>query len=157
MSDSVSLAGFIEAAGAGLSDAQQVIAGAELPTTSVAVAEAVLEAKVALQVGGDGTVNVLPLNRTDLADPNIRVGSISTVSVNFVALANEEVGVATSAPTIERDTAIGSVADRDDVQKLQAILGPLTFDAAFVPERSSWLVTAQDGAGRLVRESVVRG
>lgn len=148
------LAEFVEAAGASLSNAQKMIAGAELATTAVAVAEASLEAKVALQSDG-GEVKVVPIGTKLLSDPEVNVGSVSTLTVNFVALADDSVPTARTPPKVARDEAIGRLAGRDDVKRLADILGGLEFEANLIAERSGWLVSARDPAGRLVRETVI--
>lgn len=148
---------FIEAAGAELASAQNSIAGAELRSSTLAVAEASLEAKVALESGEDGGVQLVPIGAKRLADPGVKVGSVSTLTLNFVALADESVPTARTPPRVSRDQAIAELSDRDDVKRMAGILGNLTFDASLVPERSGWLVSARDQSGRVVREVVVDG
>jgi hypothetical protein len=152
----VDLRVFVEAAGAGLADAQGAIAGDRLPTTAMAVSEATLEARVALGTAKDGSVRVETVNREDLRSIGAAAGSLSTVLVNFVALTDTADDTPDgTAPPVDKDVAIVAVAERADVKRLAEVLGPLRYDATLVPERSAWLVTARDGRGRLVRELLI--
>lgn len=153
--DTIDLGSFVEAAGAGLADAQGAIAGDRLPTTAMAVSEASLEARVALATSKDGAVRVETVDRETLRSIGAAAGSLSTVVVNFVALTEAADAAPGAAAPISRDRAIDLVSDRSDVKRLTEVLGPLRFEATLVPERSKWLVTAHDEKGRLVRELLV--
>lgn len=153
--DSTDLSTFVEAAGAGLSDAQGAIAGQQLASTAMAVSEATLVARVALAVDADGAVRVQTLDRKEIRSLGASAASLSTVTVNFVALTEPSTVPGGATPPIVRDKAIDVVAERPDVKRLAEVLGPLTFDATFVPERATWLVTATDETGRRVREVLV--
>ena len=153
--DALDLSRFVEAAGAGLTQAQGSIAGAELASTRMAVSEATLVARVALDADPTGGVRVQTLDRDTIRSLGAAAGSLSTVTVNFVALADTATPPAAGPAPIGRDKAIEAVASRADVLKLAEVLGPLRFDATLVPERATWLVTAQDPTGRTVREVVV--
>lgn len=153
--DSIGLGAFVEAAGAGLSEAQGKIAGADLRSTAMAVSEATLVAKVLLDVDTSGAVRVSPLGRAEIQSLGANVSSLSTVTVNFVATTDSDGPANVGPPPIVRHKAIEAVATRADVVRLGQVLGPLSFDATFVPERSTWLVTATDPAGRTVREALV--
>ena len=153
--ESTNLNAFVQAAGAGLASAQASIAGAELATTTIAVAEASLEAKVAIESGEDGQVKVVPIGASLLSSPAVKQGSVSTLTLNFVALADDSSPTAVTPPSLKRDDAIAKMEDRDDVKRLENILCGLVYNASIVPERSGWLVSARDSAGRLVRESLI--
>lgn len=151
--EALDLGAFVEAAGAGLADAQGSIAGAELATTAMAVSEARLEARVALDVGPTGAVRVQTLDRHRLQSLGSGAGALSTVTVDFVALTAAPERA--TQPAVGRDRAIEIVAKRPDVTRLAEVLGPLRFDAVLVPDRPAWLVTATDDDGRLVRQAVI--
>ena len=153
--EAIELGAFVEAAGAGLADAQGSIAGDRLPTTAMAVSEATLEARVALGTAKDGNVRVETVSREDLRSIGAAAGSLSTVLVNFVALTDAPDEAAGTAPPIDKTKAIDAVAGRADVKRLADALGPLRFEATLVPERATWLVTAHDERGRLIREVLV--
>lgn len=152
---SVGLDAFIEAAGSGLSSAQEQLAGAELQTTAMAVSEAKLEARVLLEMSERGAVRVVSVGREDLQALGAGADALSTVTVNFVALTSTDAEPGATTPPVKRETAISNLAERDDVVRLAQVLGPLAFEATFVPSRAAWLVTASDGRGRRVREVVV--
>lgn len=153
--EALELARFVEAAGAGLTQAQGAIAGSELVSTRMAVSEATLVARVALDADSTGGVRVRTLDRDAIRSLGTAAESLSTVTVNFVALADTATPPAAGPAPIARDAAIEAVASRTDVRKLAEVLGPLRFDATLVPERSTWLVTAHDPTGRKLREVVV--
>lgn len=154
--EAVGLGAFVEAAGAGLSGAQHALAGDDLDSTTMAVSEATLEARVALGVAEDGGVQVQPLDRKSIQSLGDKAAStLSTVTLNFVALTEPATAPTGTVPPLDKDKAIGVVAERPDVKRLSEILGPLQFQAAFIPERATWLVTASDESGRRVREVLI--
>lgn len=153
--ESVDLGAFVEAAGAGLTEAQSAIAGAQLDSTAMALSEATLVAKVALGVDDAGAVRVQTLDRKGIQSLGANATSLSTVTMNFVALTDTVSPPAAGAPPIEKEKAIKIVATRPDVKRLAEVLGPLNFAATFVPERSTWLVTASDETGHRLREVLV--
>lgn len=153
----IGLGAFVRAAGDGLADAQDDIAGAQLDTTAMAVSEATLTAKVLVDIDSSGTVRVAPVGRSEIQTLPDAAGSLSAVTVNFVALTDAAEPPGASAPAIDRDQAIDEVAGRDDVARLARVLGPLDFGATLVPERAMWLVTATDQQGRTVREVLIGG
>ena len=108
-----------------------------------------------LDVDESGGVQVAPLGRKEIRSLGSGADSLSTVTVNFVALTEADEPPAAGRPPIAGGKAIEVVSKRSDVVRLARVLGPLTFDATFVPERSTWLVTAHDRNGRTVREVLV--
>lgn len=155
MAEPTGLDAFIEAAGAGLSSAQAQIAGDELATVAMAVSAARLEARVLLDVASSGAVQIVSVGRDEIQSLGAGADALSTITVDFVALSTSDDEPGAPTPPVKKDAAIDALATRDDVNRLSEVLGPLTFDATFVPTRAAWLVTATDERGRRVREIIV--
>jgi hypothetical protein len=156
MPSEADLGGFLEAAGKSLSDAQGALAGelVDLPP-AVAIAEAELEVKAAVQRRADGTVVVETISTQDMRSGAITPGLLSTIRIQYVAVAADSLVAPSERPTRTPKDVIDEVRGRDDVAALDKILGGLTFDAIQVPGRR-WLVTARDPERRLVREVLVQ-
>jgi hypothetical protein len=58
-------------------------------------------------------------------------------------------------PSKSPDKVVDEVRSREDIARLDKILGGLTYEAIFVPTTRRWLVTATDPDDRLVRHVVV--
>jgi hypothetical protein len=150
------LGGFLEAAGKSLSDAQGALAGdvVELPP-AVAIAEAELELKAAVQRRTDGTVVLETISTQDMRSGAITPGLLSTIRVQYVAVAADTITAPSQQPTRTPKDVIDDVREREDVAVLDRILGGLRYEAVFVPGKR-WLVTARDADERLVREIVIQ-
>jgi predicted RecA/RadA family phage recombinase len=149
------LGGFLEAAGKSFTDAQGALSGelVDLPP-AVAIAEAELELKAAVQRRSDGTVVLETISTQDMRSGAITPGLLSTIRVQYVAVAADTVAAPSQQPTRTPKDVIDGVREREDVAVLDRILGGLRYEAVFVPGRR-WLVTARDPEERLVREILV--
>ena len=150
------LSGFLEAAGQSLADAQGALAGelVEIPA-AVAISEAELEVKAAVGRRADGTVVLETISTEDMRSGAITPGLLSTVRVQYVAVAADTVVPVSEQPTRTPKDVIDGVRTREDVVALDKILGGLVFEAVYVPSGRRWLVTATDADQRLVREVLV--
>jgi hypothetical protein len=155
MASEAELGGFLEAAGKSFSDAQGALAGdvVELPP-AVAIAEAELELKAAVQRRADGSVVLETISAQDMRSGAITPGLLSTIRVQYVAVAADTVVPPSQQPTRTPKDVIDDVREREDVAVLDRILGGLRYEAVFVPGKR-WLVTAHDTEGRKVREILV--
>jgi hypothetical protein len=155
MAGEAELGGFLEAAGKSFTDAQGALAGevVDLPP-AVAIAEAELELKAAVQRRGDGAVVLETISTQDMRSGAITPGLLSTIRVQYVAVAADTVAAPSQQPTRTPKDVIDDVRERDDVAALDKILGGLRYEAVFVSGKR-WLVTARDPDERLVREIVV--
>ena len=153
---SADLGGFLEAAGRSLVDAQSSLTGelVDIPP-AVAISEAELELKAAVVRRADGVVALETISTQDMRSGAITPGLLSTVRVQYVAVAADTLVPASQQPTQTPEKVIDGVRGREDVAVLDKILGGLRFEAAYVPIRRSWLVTAMDAEERLVREVIV--
>jgi hypothetical protein len=149
------LAGFLEAAGRSLADAQGALAGdvADIPA-AVAISEAELEVKATME-GAQGSVVLQPVTSADARQGAITPGMLSTVRIRYVAVTEDTLVAPSEQPTRSAATVIKEVSAREDVAVLDKILGGLTYEAVFVPGTQRWLVTAKDPELHLVREVVV--
>lgn len=142
---------FLEAAGASLGDAQgSLTAGTGLPT-AMALSEAELEVKAAVQHSAAG-VQLRTLTSDEVARGAVQPAAVSTVRVRYVAVAGEPAG---GAPSKSADTVIRTVRRDADLKRLEKILGGLDYTAGFEPSSGSWVVRALDADGRLVREVLI--
>jgi hypothetical protein len=94
------------------------------------------------------------ISTQDMRAGNITPGLLSTVRVQYVALAADTVVPPSEQPKRTPKDVIDGVRGRQDVAALDKILGGLVFEAIYVPGRR-WLVTAKDAEERLVREVLV--
>lgn len=150
------LSGFLEAAGQSLAAAQGSLAGelVDIPP-AVAISETELEVKAAVVRRPDGVVALETISTQDMRAGNITPGLLSTVRVQYVAVAADTVVPPSEQPTRTPREVIDGVRGRQDVAALEKILGGLAFEAIYVPARRRWLVTAKDPEERLVREVLV--
>ena len=155
MASEAELGGFLEAAGKSFTDAQGALSGevVDLPP-AVAIAEAELELKAALQRRSDGTVVLETISTQDMRSGAITPGLLSTIRVQYVAVAADTVAAPSQQPARTPKDVIDDVREREDVAVLDRILGGLRYEAVFVPGKR-WLVTARDPEERLVREILV--
>ncbi|MCA1572409.1 MAG: hypothetical protein LC798_19335 [Chloroflexi bacterium] len=156
MSAGADLEGFLEAAGRSLADAQGTLgAGVTDIPAAVAISEAELEVKAAVSRRADGVLQLETLSAEDMRSGAITPGLLSTVRVQYVAVAADTLTPPSQQPTQTPGDVIGNVRDRQDVVALDRILGGLTFDAVYLASGRRWLVTAMDAEQRVVREVVV--
>jgi hypothetical protein len=150
------LTGFLESAGRSLADAQGGLVGeiAQVPTTA-AISEAELEVKATIERMAAGRVALQPISSGDARKSDISPGLLSTITVRYVMAAEDTLVAPPDRPAGTADRAIEEVSRRQDVKALDEILGGLSFEATFVPRTKTWLVTATDQEGRLVRETLV--
>jgi hypothetical protein len=149
------LAGFLEAAGRSLADAQAALAGAETTVPqAMAISEADLEVKATIAREA-GAIRLEPISTADLRRGGIESGLLSTVRIHYVAVAPEALVAGAGAPARTPEDVIGEVKERPDVAALDRILAGLRFEAVFLPPTSRWLVVARDAENRLVREVLV--
>jgi hypothetical protein len=156
MATEAELGGFLEAAGKSFTDAQGALAGdvVDLPP-AVAIAEAELELKAAVQRRTDGTVVLETISTQDMRSGAITPGLLSTIRVQYVAVAADTLTAPSQQPTRTPKDVIDDVREREDVAVLDRILGGLRYEAVFVPGKR-WLVTARDADERLVREILIQ-
>lgn len=149
------LGGFVEAAGRSLAEAQGSLAGdlVDIPP-AVAISEAELEVKAAVVRRADGVLGLETISTQDMRAGNITPGLLSTIRVQYVAVAADTAMPPSEQPTRTPKDVIDAVRGRQDVVVLDEILGGLVFEAIYVPGRR-WLVTAKDAEQRLVREVIV--
>jgi hypothetical protein len=150
------LGGFLEAAGRSFADAQGGLVGelVDVPT-AVAISEAELEIKATVGRTADGGIVVQPVSSQDARQAAITPGVLSTVRIRYVAVAEESLVAPSERPTRTPGKVIDDVKGREDVARLDKILGGLAYEALFIPGRRRWLVTVKDSEDRLVREVLV--
>lgn len=149
------LAGFLEAAGRSLADAQGTLTGAEAGVPqAMAISEADLEVKATLAREG-GEIRVEPISTAEIRRGGIEAGLVSTVRIRYVAVAPDTIASAGAEPARTAPEVIAEVKRRPDVAALERILEGLRYEAAFLPQTSRWLVVARDSEARVVREVLV--
>jgi hypothetical protein len=156
MSPGAELGGFFEAAGRSIADAQGTLGGGvtDIPA-AVAISEAELEVKAAVSRSAEGALQLETLSAEDMRSGAITPGLLSTVRVQYVAVAVDTLTPPSQQPTRTSGEVIENVRKREDVVALDRILGGLAFNAVYVPSGRRWLVTATDAELRVVREVLV--
>jgi hypothetical protein len=149
------LAGFLEAAGRSLADAQGALTGIEAGVPqAMAISEADLEVKAAI-AREPGGIRLEPISTADILRGGIEAGLLSTVRIHYVAVAPETLTAAGAEPSRTAVDVIGEVKVRPDLVALDRILEGLRYDAVFLPQTTRWLVVARDADARVVREVLV--
>jgi hypothetical protein len=149
------LRAFLEEAGRSLGAAQDALVGSSLEVpTQVAISSAELEIKAGFTRAANGALQVQPVSVADIVGSKLEVGAISTLKVQFVAIA-EDAQLPGPAPVRKADDVIKTVRGRADVAALVKILDDVRFEAVFVPPTRRWLVRATDAQNRVVREVLV--
>ena len=146
---------FLETAGRSLADAQGALAGevVDIPT-AVAISEAELEVKATLD-RRDGSVILQPVTGDAARQGGISPGVVSTVRIRYVAVAEDTLAAPSERPRQTPEKVVDEVRSREDVARLDKILGGLTYEAVFVPATKRWVVTATDQEDRPVRHVLV--
>ena len=146
---------FLETAGRSLADAQGALAGevVDIPT-AVAISEAELEVKATLD-RKDGSVILQPVT----AMRHARAGFPRAWCRRFefaTSLWRRTRSLAPSErPSQTPEKVVDEVRSREDVARLDKIMGGLTYEAGFVPSTKRWVVTARDQEDRPVRHVLV--
>lgn len=89
------------------------------------------------------------------ARSSVDADALSTFRMNFVAMLPETEPPAYPAPKRNFNSLITELRRREDVARLERILGELTFSVSFVPAKRLWVVTARDADDHLVREVIM--
>jgi hypothetical protein len=146
---------FLETAGRSLADAQGALAGevVDIPT-AVAISEAELEVKATLD-RKDGSVILQPVTGDAARQGGISPGVVSTVRIRYVAVAEDTLAAPSERPSQTPEKVVDEVRSREDVARLDKILGGLTYEAVFVSATKRWVVTARDQENRPVRHVLV--
>nr|WP_315205795.1 hypothetical protein [uncultured Albidiferax sp.] len=145
-------------AGAALTSAQTDLGLGVGLASGMVMSEATLEIKAAVSRSSTGELEIEPLSSAHLAGA-LNASAVSTIRVNFVATAATPAVASnpggTTVPVKNKDDIIKGFRQRDDLQALERVMGPLEVRATFVPGSSRWLVNAVDADGRMVREQLV--
>jgi len=138
---------FVAAAGDSLVSAQSGLVD-EQPR--MALADARLEAKVALDSAEDG-IKLQTVSLGDITSGAVESSALSTIRLNFIAFSQDpEVTV----PNKTKDDVISEVATRDDLVALDRIFDGLTYGAEFIDSQQQWLVLASSGDD-VIRKTIV--
>lgn len=145
---------FLESAGRSLSEAQRSLGDADGGATMM-LSTAEIEVKAAVSADARGVMSLQPVSVSHIGRGSIDAGVLSTVRLSFVATQPEAESSAHPAPKRNFNELITEIRRRDDVARLEKILGDLTFSASFVPARQLWVVTARDADEHVVRELIM--
>ena len=141
---------FLESAGRSLAEAQRALgASGEAATMMLSTAE--LEVKADVR----GAMSLRPVSLSQISRGGIDAGLLSTIRLQYVATPPESEPSSQPAPKRTFHELITELRRREDVARLEKILGELTFSASFVPARQLWVVTARDADDHIVREVIM--
>ena len=145
-------------AGAALTTAQTDLGLGVGLASGMVMSEATLEIKAAVSRSSSGELEIEPLSSAHLVGA-LNASAVSTIRVNFVATAATPSAASnpgsSSVPVKSKDQILKDFQQRDDLQALAKVMGPLDLQASFVPGSQRWLVRALDADGRLVREQLM--
>ena len=143
---------FIEATGQSIADAQSELTGSvlgERPTMAISEAELDLKAVVFQQ---DARLSIATISPTELRSGGIDPALLTSVRIRYVAVAES---LPTQEPNRSVDEVIEEVKSDERIRRLEPILGELRYDATFVANRQSWLITVVDNEERTIRSVVL--
>lgn len=144
-----SVSHFVSTAGEALLEAQSGLIDDDT-VAKMAVADARLDAKVALESSAEG-LQLQTISLGDITSGVVESSALSTIRLNFVAFTEDPPVV---VPTKTKETVIDEVAGRDDVVALDRIFDGLVYDAQFIDAQSQWLVVARSG-DQVVRKALI--
>lgn len=145
---------FLASAGRSLAEAQRALgASGEAATMMLSTAE--LEVKAAISADVRGAMSLRPVSVSQISRGSLDPGLLSTIRLQYVATPPESEPSSQPAPKRTFHELITELRRREDVARLEKILGELTFSASFVPARQLWVVTARDGDDHIVREVIM--
>jgi hypothetical protein len=147
---------FFESIGRSLAEAQGVLAKdlTDIPAI-MAIAEAELEIKAAIESAPNGKLSMQTISVQDIRQGGIDPNLLSSVRLQFVPTASDALALSANKPTRKPDEVLKDFRTRKDIVALGRILGDLTFDASYIPERKRWIVTARDSNNNLLREALL--
>lgn len=147
--DEADLSTFLKTAGDSLMQAQESLNS--LPKSELIISQAELEVKVAIDSSEEG-LKIKIMSAKDVYSSSLIPEALSTLRLSFTATARE---TSLDKPKRQEQAVIDDIRLREDVVRLGKILGGLTFETDYIAKKRSWLVSAYDSQGRLVRQSVV--
>ncbi len=147
---------FFESVGRSLAEAQGTLANGltDIPTGMV-IAGAELELKAAVESAAGGKLSLQTISVQDIRQGGIDPNLLSSVRLQFVPTAGDSLALSANKPTRKPEDIIKDFRGRKDIVALGRILGDLTFDATYIPERKRWIVTARDNHNNLLREALL--
>jgi hypothetical protein len=152
------LSALLGPAGTSLTSAQMDLGIAAGVSSSMLMSDATLEIKAAISRSSNGELEVEPLSSAHL-NGALNASAVSTIRVNFVATANAPAsGVGNTpgdTPIRSREEIIKNFRERDDLQRLEKIMGELDIHASYLSENKRWLVKAVGPGGQLIREQLI--
>ena len=145
-------------AGAALTIAQADLGLGVGLASGMVMSEALLEIKAAVSRSSTGELEIEPLSSARLVGA-LNASAVSTIRVTFVATAATPASASnpggSPVPVKTQDEVIKGFRQRDDLQALERVIGPLEVRAIFVAGSGRWMVSAVDADGRTVREQLV--
>ena len=147
---------FFESVGRSLAEAQGALSKdlTDIPAGMV-IAGAELELKAAVESAAGGKLSLQTISVQDIRQGGIDPQLLSSVRLQFVPTAGDALTLSSNKPTRKPEEVIQDFRGRKDMMALTRILGPLIFDATFIPARKRWIVTARDSQNHLLREALV--
>lgn len=144
---------FFESVGRSLAEAQGSLSKGltDIPAGMV-IAGAELELKAAVESAASGKLSLQTISVQDIRQGGIDPNLLSSVRLQFVPTAGDALALSSNKPTRKPEEIIKDFRGRKDMVVLGRILGELTFDATYIPERKRWIVTARDSQNNLLRE-----
>jgi hypothetical protein len=100
-------------------------------------------------------MSLQPVSVSHIARGGIDAGVLSTIRLQFVATQSEAGPSTHPAPKRDFNDLVTELHRREDVARMEKILGELTFSASFVPAKRLWVVTARDADEHVVREVIM--
>ena len=153
MADPIGIEDLLAGFGRAIVEAQSRIlkASIENPTvvegarTAFAISETELEVKVVFDDASGGALR--PLTMTSSRLNNLNPGALSTLRAKILAVPDEE----PRRPQKSIPEVVKGIRERADLQRLEAILGPLEVKADYVPASGRWLVDVIEPGGLTLR------
>lgn len=114
--------------------------------TAFAISETEIEVKLVFEESG-GVTAIRPVTTTSGRLNELNPGALSTLRAKILAVPDEE----PQRPKRKLADIVKDIAARDDLKRLEKILGPLEVKASFVPAQKRWVVDVVEPGGATVR------
>ncbi|KAA6232545.1 hypothetical protein FP507_05205 [Chlorobium phaeovibrioides] len=136
---------FIGAVSNSFGTAQKGIGLVEGMQSAMMISEAEVTIKTGMRMNNKGQLALEPVSSASSVQPD----ALSTLTIRYVAARGE--GTDLNTPRTSREDILREVSSREDLTRLQGILGKLDMNADYAKELDLWTVKVTDDRSRVVR------
>jgi len=139
---------FIDAVSNSFGTAQKGIGLVEGMQSAMMISEAEVTIKTGMRMN-KGRLALEPVSSASSVIGGVQPDALSTLTIRYVAARGE--GTELNTPRKSREDILREVSSREDLTRLQGILGKLDMNADYAKELDLWTVKVTDDRSRVVR------